>query len=45
MKTRKLQTTQSAVARMETGQQNFTTDMLQKIATAFKRNLRIEFVK
>jgi len=42
---RKLNTTQSVVARMETGQQNFTTDTLQKIASAFKRELKIEFVK
>jgi len=41
----KLDTTQSAVARMETGQQNFTTDTLQKIASVFKRDLKIEFVK
>ena len=41
----KLETTQSAVARMEAGQQNFTTDTLQKIASVFKRDLRIEFVK
>ena len=42
---RKLNTTQSVVARMESGQQNFTTDTLQKIASTFKRDLRIEFVK
>ena len=42
---RKLNTTQSVVARMETGQQNFTTDTLQKVATAFKCDLKIEFVK
>ena len=42
---RKLKTTQSAVARMESGQQNFTTDTLQKIATALGCNLKIEFVK
>ena len=41
---KKLGTTQSNVARLEAGQQNFTTDTLQKIATAFKRDLRIEFV-
>lgn len=41
----KLDTTQSVVARMESGQQNFTTDTLQKIASVFKRNLKIEFVK
>ena len=42
---RKLNTTQSVVARMESGQQNFTTATLQKIASIFKRDLRIEFVK
>ena len=42
---RKLNTTQSVVARMESGQQNFTTDTLQKIASTFKRDLRIEFVE
>ena len=42
---KKLGTKQSNIARMETGQQNFTTDMLQKIATALKKNLRIEFIK
>ena len=42
---RKLNTTQSAIARMEAGQQNFTTDTLQKIASTFKRDLKIEFVK
>jgi len=41
----KLKTTQSVVARMESGQQNFTTDTLQKVASVFKRDLRIEFVK
>lgn len=41
----KLNTTQSVVARMESGQQNFTTDTLQKIAEVFNRNVRIEFVK
>jgi len=42
---RRLNTTQSVIARMESGQQNFTTDTLQKIAGAFKRDLKIEFVK
>ena len=41
----KLKTTQSAVARMETGHQNFTFKMLQKIAAVFDRNLKIDFVK
>lgn len=42
---KKIGTRQSNVARMETGQQNFTTDTLQKVATAFRRNLKIEFVR
>lgn len=42
---KKLETTQSVVARMEAGQQNFTTDTLQKIASAFGRNLKIDFIK
>ncbi len=42
---RKLKTTQSVIARMETGQQNLTTDTLQKIASAFKRDLEIKFVR
>lgn len=42
---RKIGTKQSNVARMESGQQNFTTDTLQKIAEVFNRDLKIEFVK
>ena len=42
---KKIGTRQSDIARMETGQQNFTTDTLQKIASAFKRDLRVEFIK
>jgi len=42
---RKLGTTQSNVARMEAGQQNFTTDTLQKIASIFNRELKIDFIK
>jgi len=42
---KKIGTKQSDIARMETGQQNFTTDTLQRIASAFKRDLKIEFVK
>jgi len=41
----KLNTTQSVIARMETGRQNFTTDTLQKISSVFNRKLKIEFVK
>jgi len=42
---KKIGTKQSNVARMESGQQNFTTDTLQKIASAFNTDLKIEFVK
>ncbi len=42
---KKLGTTQSNIARMEAGQQNFTTDTLQKIASIFNRELKIDFVK
>lgn len=41
----KIGTTQSNVARMETGQQNFTTATLQKIADVFSCDLKINFVK
>lgn len=41
---RKVGTKQSNIARLETGQQNFTTETLQKIATVFDRDLKIEFV-
>jgi len=42
---KKIGTKQSNIARIEAGQQNFTTDTLQKIASVFKRELKIEFVK
>ena len=42
---KKLKTKQSNIARMEAGQENFTTDTLQKIALIFNRDLKIEFVK
>ena len=42
---KKLGTTQSNIARMEAGQQNFTTDTLQKVASIFNRELKIDFVK
>lgn len=41
---KKIGTTQSNVARMESGEQNFTTETLQKVASAFKKELKIEFV-
>ena len=42
---KKIGTKQSNIARIEAGQQNFTTNTLQKIASVFKRNLKIEFVE
>ena len=42
---KKIGTTQSNVARIETGQQNLTTSTLHKIAKAFKRDVKIEFVR
>ena len=42
---KRIGTRQSNIARMEAGQQNFTTDTLQKIAGVFNRNIKIEFVK
>lgn len=42
---RKLGTTQSVIARMEHGNQNFTADTLQKIAASFGRRLKVEFIK
>ncbi|MEK7553711.1 MAG: helix-turn-helix transcriptional regulator [Patescibacteria group bacterium] len=41
---RKIGTSQSNIARMERGEQNFTTETLQRIASAFKKELKIEFV-
>jgi len=42
---RKVGTRQSNIARMESGQQNFSIETLNKIATVFKRELKIEFVR
>ena len=42
---KKIGTRQSDIARIESGQQNLTTDTLQKIATVLKRDLKIQFVK
>ena len=41
---RKIGTTQSNIARMESGQQNFSTETLYKVANAFGRELKVEFV-
>mgnify|MGYP001559541101 FL=1 len=42
---KKIGTKQTNIARLESGQQNFTIETLQKIARALNRNLRVEFVK
>lgn len=42
---KKIGAKQSNIARMEAGEQNFTIATVQKIAAAFERNLKIEFVK
>lgn len=42
---KKLKTKQSNIARMEAGQQNFTTETLQRIANIFNHKLKVEFVK
>ncbi len=42
---KRIGTTQSNIARMETGQQNFTTNTLSKIASAFNYDLEINFIK
>jgi DNA-binding XRE family transcriptional regulator len=41
---KKLGTTQSNIARLEAGQQNLTNITLHRIAKAFDRDLKIEFV-
>ncbi len=41
---KKLKTSQSAVARLEQGQQNVTLDMLSKIAHALNRRLQIKIL-
>ena len=41
---KKIGTKQTNIARLESGQQNFTVETLQKIARALNRNLKIEFV-
>jgi len=42
---KRIGTKQSNVARMETGQQNFTIEILQKIASVFGYELKIKFSK
>jgi ribosome-binding protein aMBF1 (putative translation factor) len=41
---RKIGTKQSNIARMEAGQQNFSIDILEKIAGALESNLKIMFL-
>ncbi len=41
---KKLDTTQSVIARMEGGNQNFTVDNLEKVASAFNKELNVRFV-
>lgn len=41
---KKIGTTQSNVARLEAGRQNFTTVTLQKIANALDKEVKVEFV-
>lgn len=42
---KKIGTKQSNVARMEAGNQNFTIDILQRIASVLGKNLKVEFTK
>lgn len=42
---KKIGTKQSNIARMETGQQNFSIDTLQKIAQVFNKDLKVSFGK
>lgn len=42
---KKVGTTQSNIARMEAGEQNFTTETLYKVASALGRELKIDFVR
>jgi len=40
----KLGTKQNNIARIESGEQNLTTQTLQKIALVFRRDLRVDFM-
>ena len=42
---KRIGTKQSNIARMETGQQNFTIEILQKIASVFNCDLEVKFSK
>ena len=41
---KKIKTTQSSVARMESGNQNLSTKMLEKIANALDCSVRVDFI-
>lgn len=41
---KKIGTTQSNIARIEAGNENFTVQTLERIAKVYKRDLKIEFV-
>lgn len=41
---KKIGTTQSVVARMEAGKQNFSIDTLQKIAKVFDKDIKVSFI-
>ena len=41
---KKIGTSQSNIARIEAGRENFTVQTLEKFAKAYKRNLKVEFV-
>ena len=42
---KKIDTKQSNIARMEAGEQNFTTETMEKIAAALNRKLEIDFAR
>lgn len=42
---KRIGTKQANIARIEAGNQNLTLETLQKIATVFDRDLRVDFVK
>jgi DNA-binding XRE family transcriptional regulator len=42
---KKIGTKQANIARIESGNQNLTLETLQKIATVFDRDLRVDFVR
>jgi len=42
---KRIGTKQSNIARMEAGNQNFTIEILQRIASVLGKNLKVEFTK